>query len=210
MPRSRGREQGRCDCPAGRAHGEEAGLSALLPGSWSRWGRPPSPPPSPLLLLLGWGLLSASAAAGQNCTFQLQGPNGTVESPGFPYGYPNYANCTWTITAQAQHRIQLVFQSFALEEDFDVLSVFDGPPQPENLRTRLTGFQLPATIVSAATTLTLCLISDYAVSAQGFHASYEELAESKPGFICLDGSSYLLGKLNVEIKVELLQFIFQA
>lgn len=73
---------------------------------------------------------------GQNCTFQLQGPNGTVESPGFPYGYPNYANCTWTITAEDQHRIQLVFQSFALEEDFDVLSVFDGPPQPENLRTR--------------------------------------------------------------------------
>ncbi|KAI4580331.1 hypothetical protein MJT46_001699 [Ovis ammon polii x Ovis aries] len=71
----------------------------------------------------------------QNCTFQLQGPNGTVESPGFPYGYPNYANCTWTITAEDQHRIQLVFQSFALEEDFDVLSVFDGPPQPENLRT---------------------------------------------------------------------------
>ncbi|KAL6038971.1 hypothetical protein STEG23_010060, partial [Scotinomys teguina] len=71
----------------------------------------------------------------QNCTFQLQGPNGTVESPGFPYGYPNYANCTWTITAEDQHRIQLVFQAFALEEDFDVLSVFDGPPQAENLRT---------------------------------------------------------------------------
>lgn len=29
-----------------------------------------------------------------------------------------------------------MFQSFALEEDFDVLSVFDGPPQAENLRTR--------------------------------------------------------------------------
>lgn len=79
--------------------------------------------------------------SGQNCTFELQGPNGTVESPGFPYGYPNYANCTWTITAEDQHRIQLVFQSFALEEDFDVLSVFDGPPQPENLRTR---YRLPS------------------------------------------------------------------
>lgn len=78
---------------------------------------------------------------GQNCTFQLQGPNGTVESPGFPYGYPNYANCTWTIAAEDQHRVQLVFQSFALEEDFDVLSVFDGPPRPENLRTR---YHLPA------------------------------------------------------------------
>lgn len=42
-----------------------------------------------------------------------------------------------------------------------------------SLSFRLTGFQLPATIVSAATTLSLHLISDYAVSAQGFRASYE-------------------------------------
>ncbi|PNI20363.1 CSMD2 isoform 5 [Pan troglodytes] len=135
----------------------------------------------------------------QNCTFQLHGPNGTVESPGFPYGYPNYANCTWTITAEEQHRIQLVFQSFALEEDFDVLSVFDGPPQPENLRMRLTGFQLPATIVSAATTLSLRLISDYAVSAQGFHATYEVLPShtcGNPGRLpngIQQGSTFNLG-----------------
>uniref|UniRef100_A0A4W2EWQ3 CUB and Sushi multiple domains 2 n=1 Tax=Bos indicus x Bos taurus TaxID=30522 RepID=A0A4W2EWQ3_BOBOX len=200
MPRSRGRELRRCGCPAGRARAE-AEISALVPGAGSRWGRQPPPPltPPPLLLLLGWGLLSASAAAGQNCTFQLQGPNGTVESPGFPYGYPNYANCTWTITAEDQHRIQLVFQSFALEEDFDVLSVFDGPPQPENLRTRLTGFQLPATIVSAATTLSLRLISDYAVSAQGFHASYEVLPShtcGNPGRLpngVQQGSTFNLG-----------------
>ncbi|XP_072863625.1 CUB and sushi domain-containing protein 2 isoform X5 [Chlorocebus sabaeus] len=198
MPRSRGLELGRCGCPAGRARGE-AGISALVPGAGSRWGRPPPPTPPPLLLLLGWGLLSVSAAAGQNCTFQLHGPNGTVESPGFPYGYPNYANCTWTITAEEQHRIQLVFQSFALEEDFDVLSVFDGPPQPENLRTRLTGFQLPATIVSAATTLSLRLISDYAVSAQGFHATYEVLPShtcGNPGRLpngIQQGSTFNLG-----------------
>uniref|UniRef100_A0A803VYI3 CUB and Sushi multiple domains 2 n=1 Tax=Ficedula albicollis TaxID=59894 RepID=A0A803VYI3_FICAL len=105
----------------------------------------------------------------------LQGPNGTIQSPGFPYGYPNYANCTWTITAEEQNRIQLVFQSFALEEDFDVLSIYDGLPQQGNLRTRLTGFQLPAPIVSTGLVLSLWLVSDYAVSAQGFQASYEAL-----------------------------------
>uniref|UniRef100_A0A6I8NZE7 CUB and Sushi multiple domains 2 n=1 Tax=Ornithorhynchus anatinus TaxID=9258 RepID=A0A6I8NZE7_ORNAN len=120
-------------------------------------------------------LLSSPLSAGPNCTFQLQGPNGTVESPGFPYGYPNYANCTWTITAEQQNRIQLVFQAFALEEDFDVLSVYDGLPQQGTLRTRLTGFQLPAPIVSTGATLSLWLVSDYAVSAQGFHGSYEVL-----------------------------------
>uniref|UniRef100_A0A8C9L9W8 CUB and Sushi multiple domains 2 n=1 Tax=Pavo cristatus TaxID=9049 RepID=A0A8C9L9W8_PAVCR len=103
----------------------------------------------------------------------LHGPNGTIQSPGFPYGYPNYANCTWTITAEEQNRIQLVFQSFALEEDFDVLSIYDGLPQQGNLRTRLTGFQLPAPIVSTGVVLSLWLVSDYAVSAQGFQANYE-------------------------------------
>uniref|UniRef100_A0A8C9F9J0 CUB and Sushi multiple domains 2 n=1 Tax=Pavo cristatus TaxID=9049 RepID=A0A8C9F9J0_PAVCR len=128
--------------------------------SWSR------------VLLLSVGLLAASANA-QNCSHILHGPNGTIQSPGFPYGYPNYANCTWTITAEEQNRIQLVFQSFALEEDFDVLSIYDGLPQQGNLRTRLTGFQLPAPIVSTGVVLSLWLVSDYAVSAQGFQANYE-------------------------------------
>uniref|UniRef100_A0A8D2L0D4 CUB and Sushi multiple domains 2 n=1 Tax=Varanus komodoensis TaxID=61221 RepID=A0A8D2L0D4_VARKO len=111
----------------------------------------------------------------QNCSYALRGPNGTIQSPGFPYGYPNYANCTWTITALEQDRVQLVFQSFALEEDFDVLSVYDGLPQQGNLRTRLTGFQLPPPIVSTGVVLSLWLVSDYAVSAQGFQANYEVL-----------------------------------
>lgn len=72
----------------------------------------------------------------QNCSYTLHSPNGTIESPGYPYGYPNYANCTWVIVAAEHNRIQLVFQGFALEEDFDILSVYDGPPSPGNLRTR--------------------------------------------------------------------------
>uniref|UniRef100_A0A8C7XQX3 CUB and Sushi multiple domains 2 n=1 Tax=Oryzias sinensis TaxID=183150 RepID=A0A8C7XQX3_9TELE len=65
----------------------------------------------------------------QNCSYTLHSPNGTIESPGYPYGYPNYANCTWVIVAAEHNRIQLVFQGFALEEDFDILSVYDGPPR---------------------------------------------------------------------------------
>uniref|UniRef100_A0A8C9LA03 CUB and Sushi multiple domains 2 n=1 Tax=Pavo cristatus TaxID=9049 RepID=A0A8C9LA03_PAVCR len=122
----------------------------------------------------------------------LHGPNGTIQSPGFPYGYPNYANCTWTITAEEQNRIQLVFQSFALEEDFDVLSIYDGLPQQGNLRTRLTGFQLPAPIVSTGVVLSLWLVSDYAVSAQGFQANYEGKC---PMHACLE--SYVRNGVNV-------------
>uniref|UniRef100_A0A8C9Y1H6 CUB and Sushi multiple domains 2 n=1 Tax=Sander lucioperca TaxID=283035 RepID=A0A8C9Y1H6_SANLU len=112
--------------------------------------------------------------------------NGTIESPGYPYGYPNYANCTWVIVAAEHNRIQLVFQGFALEEDFDILSVYDGPPSPGNL---LTGFQLPSPIVSTGSRLTLWLLSDYAVSGQGFKAVYEAL----PSYTCGNPGQLLNG-----------------
>uniref|UniRef100_A0A673BJT4 CUB and Sushi multiple domains 2 n=1 Tax=Sphaeramia orbicularis TaxID=375764 RepID=A0A673BJT4_9TELE len=125
----------------------------------------------------------------QNCSYTLHSPIGTIESPGYPYGYPNYANCTWVIVAAEHNRIQLVFQGFALEEDFDILSVYDGPPSPGNLRTRLTGFQLPSPIVSTGSRLTLWLLSDYAVSGQGFKAVYEAL----PSYTCGNPGQLLNG-----------------
>ena len=84
----------------------------------------------------GLPLLCFPFPTAQNCSYTLHSPNGTIESPGYPYGYPNYANCTWVIVAQEHNRIQLVFEGFALEEDFDLLSVYDGQPSPGNLRTR--------------------------------------------------------------------------
>lgn len=75
------------------------------------------------------------------CGGTLKGLNGTIESPGFPYGYPNGANCTWVIIAEERNRIQIVFQSFALEEEYDYLSLYDGHPHPTNFRTRLVCFE---------------------------------------------------------------------
>ncbi|XP_048086105.1 CUB and sushi domain-containing protein 1 [Alosa alosa] len=140
------------------------------------------------VLFLYMGLLAATVKA-QNCSYTLNSPNGTMESPGYPYGYPNYANCTWVLVAPEHNRIQLVFQGFALEEDFDILSVYDGPPSPGNLRTRLTGFQLPSPIVSTGSRLTLWLLSDYAVSGQGFKAVYEAL----PSYTCGNPGQLLNG-----------------
>ncbi|XP_041439963.1 CUB and sushi domain-containing protein 2 isoform X1 [Xenopus laevis] len=157
-----------CSCTVRRIWGAWWVLGFLEMQSWTR------------LAFISFSLLAASAT-GQNCSFNMQEPNGTIESPGFPYGYPNYANCTWIISSEKQNRIQLVFQSFALEEDFDVLYVYDGEPVKENLRARLTGFHLPAPIVSSGSLLTLLLESDYAVSARGFRSSYEVLPSHSCG-----------------------------
>ncbi|TKS70021.1 CUB and sushi domain-containing protein 1 [Collichthys lucidus] len=70
----------------------------------------------------------------ESCGGVVQGLNGTIESPGFPHGYPNYANCTWLIITGERNRIQLTFVTLALEEDFDIVSVYDGQPLPGNLK----------------------------------------------------------------------------
>uniref|UniRef100_A0A3B4AL78 Uncharacterized protein n=1 Tax=Periophthalmus magnuspinnatus TaxID=409849 RepID=A0A3B4AL78_9GOBI len=54
---------------------------------------------------------------------------------------------------------------------------------------RLTGFQLPAPIVSTGSRLTLWLLSDYAVSGQGFKAVYEAL----PSYTCGNPGQLLNG-----------------
>ncbi|KAK1890848.1 CUB and sushi domain containing protein 1, partial [Dissostichus eleginoides] len=64
-------------------------------------------------------MLSVTA---ESCGGVVQGLNGSIESPGFPHGYPNYANCTWLIITGERNRIQLTFVTLALEEDFDILS----------------------------------------------------------------------------------------
>ncbi|XP_034142652.1 CUB and sushi domain-containing protein 3 [Esox lucius] len=109
------------------------------------------------------------------CGGTLKGKNGTIESPGFPYGYPNGANCTWVIVAEENNRIHIVFQSFAVEEEYDFLSLYDGHPHPTHFRTRLTGFQIPPPVTSTGSIFSLRLTSDFAVSAHGFKIAYEEL-----------------------------------
>lgn len=61
--------------------------------------------------------------------------------------------------------------------------------------SRLTGFQLPAPIVSTGPVLSLWLVSDYAVSAQGFQASYE--GESRRGWNC---TKIQIGRWETELQ----------
>uniref|UniRef100_A0A667X494 CUB and Sushi multiple domains 3 n=1 Tax=Myripristis murdjan TaxID=586833 RepID=A0A667X494_9TELE len=115
------------------------------------------------------------------CGGTLKGRNGSIESPGFPYGYPNGANCTWVIVGEEGSRIQLLFLSFAIEEEYDFLSLYDGHPHPANFRTRLTGFQVPPPVTSTGNVFSLRLTSDFAVSAHGFKLNYEELHSTSCG-----------------------------
>ncbi|KAK2854149.1 hypothetical protein Q5P01_006810 [Channa striata] len=109
----------------------------------------------PLLLLLGLLVGDFSSSKAESCGGVVQGLNGTIESPGFPHGYPNYANCTWLIITGERNRIQLTFVTLALEEDFDIVSVYDGQPSPGNLKMRL----VKRTILSFIFCLICCSLS---------------------------------------------------
>uniref|UniRef100_A0A8C7DH33 CUB and Sushi multiple domains 3 n=1 Tax=Oncorhynchus kisutch TaxID=8019 RepID=A0A8C7DH33_ONCKI len=129
--------------------------------------------------------------------------NGTIESPGFPYGYPNGANCTWVIVAEEGNRIQIVFQSFAVEEEYDFISLYDGHPHPANFRTRLTGFSMPPPVTSTGSVFSLRLTSDFAVSAHGFKLYYEELQISACGNPGVPPKGILVGtRFNVGDKIH--------
>ncbi|TSK31354.1 CUB and sushi domain-containing protein 3 [Bagarius yarrelli] len=137
------------------------------------------------------------------CGGTLKGKNGTIESPGFPYGYPNGANCTWVIVAEEGNRIQIVFQSFAVEEEYDFLSLYDGHPHPANFRTRITGFQIPPPVTSTGSVFSLRLTSDFAVSAHGFKIYYEELQSSSCGNPGVPPKGILYGtRFNVGDKIR--------
>uniref|UniRef100_A0A674EVE2 CUB and Sushi multiple domains 3 n=1 Tax=Salmo trutta TaxID=8032 RepID=A0A674EVE2_SALTR len=137
------------------------------------------------------------------CGGTLKGRNGTIESPGFPYGYPNGANCTWVIVAEEGNRIQIVFQSFAVEEEYDFISLYDGHPHPANFRTRLTGFSMPPPVTSTGSVFSLRLTSDFAVSAHGFKLYYEELQISACGNPGVPPKGILVGtRFNVGDKIH--------
>ncbi|XP_077568652.1 CUB and sushi domain-containing protein 1-like isoform X2 [Stigmatopora nigra] len=152
-----------------------------------------------LFLLTGLLLGDFVASGADSCGGVIQGLNGTIESPGFPHGYPNYANCTWLIITGERNRIQLTFVTLALEEDFDMVSVYDGQPSPGNLKLRLSGFMIPSPIVSTGSILALWFTTDFAVSAQGFKAVYEVLPShtcGTPGLIpngVIHGARYNIG-----------------
>ena len=60
----------------------------------------------------------------------LSEKQGTFATPLYPSNYPNRVDCTWEIIADANHVIQLTFDTFTLEGPsycpYDWVEIFDG------------------------------------------------------------------------------------
>nr|XP_033800575.1 neuropilin-2 isoform X2 [Geotrypetes seraphini] len=128
----------------------------------------------------------------EDCSRNFTGPNGTIESLGFPDKYPHNLDCTFTILAKPKMEIILQFLTFDLEHDplqsgegdckYDWLDIWDGVPNVGPLIGRYCGSKTPSEIRSSTGILSLTFHTDMAVAKDGFSARYylspQEVPES--------------------------------
>src|SRR5690606_15766715 len=100
---------------------------------------------------------------------------GAIFDSGGPTGqYGSNQNSIVTIAPTGAASVTLTFTSFNLENNFDLLRIYDGPDINSPLIGTYTGNALPngGTITSTGSALTLNFTSDNVITANGFEATW--------------------------------------
>ncbi|XP_026057290.1 cubilin-like [Carassius auratus] len=129
------------------------------------------------------GFTAEFASAEQGCGETLTEPTGSFTSPGHPTDYPHGANCTWYIAVQPGNLIRLSFTTFNLEYHtncgYDYVDVYDnGTALTGTLMGRFCGRAVPPSLTSTDSLMTVLLVSDSSLSAEGFSAEYVSINAS--------------------------------
>ncbi len=99
--------------------------------------------------------------------------SGTIyDSGGASANYVDDERNIWTISPAAATSVSLTFNSFALENTWDYLYIYDGNSVNAPLIGYFTGTISPGTIVSTGSSLTLEFRSDCATTGAGWNASW--------------------------------------
>uniref|UniRef100_A0A8D0L2I1 Metalloendopeptidase n=1 Tax=Sphenodon punctatus TaxID=8508 RepID=A0A8D0L2I1_SPHPU len=112
------------------------------------------------------------------CSTVLPNPNGTFSSANYPYLYSNNSRCLWLIRIP-QNKVYLQFEALDLQRSPDCASdyirIYDGISRNSNvLLDKSCGMgPLPA-VVTSRNTMLVEFVSDEAVAATGFLASYSQ------------------------------------
>ena len=98
------------------------------------------------------------------------------DSGGFAGSYNNNEDFTYTFIPASGTNLKVVFNSFSLEQNFDFLSIYDGPSTASPLLGTFTGTQILAgqTFFSSTANggrLTFRFTSDFSVTPSGWDAS---------------------------------------
>lgn len=99
------------------------------------------------------------------------------------YGDQNYENkedCSWYLTAEKDnHRVQLHFQTFEVEEEtdcgYDFVEIYDGWNKTSRRLGRHCGHEIPPDFVSSGNNLMLNFKTDDTIFWKGFSATYHQV-----------------------------------
>lgn len=101
------------------------------------------------------------------------GPTGVIASPGYPGNYDNNMHCTYIIWVVNNMAVQLTFDLFQTEENYDVLTLYDGlgalAPEIAELSGRLPN---GTTYTSSQNVMRAVFTSDESNVDRGFHATW--------------------------------------
>ncbi|KAG5835270.1 hypothetical protein ANANG_G00271770 [Anguilla anguilla] len=90
--------------------------------------------------------------------------------------YPGASDCQWVITAEKGYGVELIFQTFEIEEEadcgYDYMELFDGPDTKAPRLGRYCGSGPPEEIYSAGDSILIKFHSDDTINKKGFHLRY--------------------------------------
>ncbi|XP_046870663.1 bone morphogenetic protein 1-like isoform X1 [Hypomesus transpacificus] len=90
--------------------------------------------------------------------------------------YPEGAQCQWVVSADKGYGVELIFQTFEIEEEadcgYDYLELFDGADVKAPRLGRYCGSGPPEEIFSAGDAIVIKFHSDDTINKKGFHVRY--------------------------------------
>ncbi|XP_065263532.1 ovochymase-1 [Emys orbicularis] len=106
----------------------------------------------------------------------LTDPEGLIQSPGYPHGYPNATSCHWRIVAPLKSIIRLDFLAFWTEKTLSgchgQLMVYEGFEPSKELIGNFCGEISPSPLKSDGPVVTLTFTSSAEVATKGFVLTY--------------------------------------
>ncbi|MFN8395334.1 MAG: PKD domain-containing protein [Bacteroidia bacterium] len=117
---------------------------------------------------------------------------GNVLDPGGPNDYMDNCNTVVTIQPPLADYIVLTFNSFAIEDGWDFLNIYDGPTTASPLIGSYTGITLPGggTVSSTTGAVTLEFTSDVSVTMSGFDIDFECFTVTTPPVANFTGTPF--------------------
>ncbi|CAD6196234.1 unnamed protein product [Caenorhabditis auriculariae] len=121
-----------------------------------------------------------------SCLTYEKGESGKISSPNYPNSYEPNLNCRHVIEGPINTRIELTLEHFESEQNFDILSIFDGGPAENStiVMEQLSGsIETPKTLISSTNMMILRFRSDSHMNARGFHATWRSVPFSCGGIL---------------------------